>query len=1672
MSIKTKNTEKSVSKIVRSHLSQQFENAKSGVYEEGIDETKLEEPSVLISLPKKDPTIPPGNQGSSDIKQLMSLSLSRETIEDLKKMIRVRNVENKLDAWIGSSLLKELDSVEEFESLKEERADYIKDVISSYDQRQILIDKIQDFISRTSSSNVMNDPMPWKLLLRGNISSSSEIEEIRLPALYSNRFLEKFYDAHQSVVEDGIVDEKRVSLQTQINPNVTFGEILDNLSSANRFLRMIGPIGAKVIPTRAYTSAMVKRCIHWASSCVDRGISPQFALDPQGGAIFSDHPAHGVAVPVVDALPKLVDIGYHKLGNVSINSLVDITSQTSQALSKTDESVNLFTDQASRVRIIGDEGPENIIPALDIPSPISVPIPIPAEDPSQPNLIPGNPLNPGVRVKSYWDTFFEDISIKQNLAVNIKDLATTFTIMGLESEIKQSQGMARFLNSDNRFVNNVNNRSPGEGLGEAVLGEVSNKSKSTFSKSNIGNDASEKAESVIRLRTQNQDFENAGNDISSKDLLIYEKALSIQDDISETFHSNSKKIKDDLYTVLLSKVLDPDSEEKLRELSIKEMHSVYRQGQDILHDAVGFVAATENINSVAGNTQAMVSGYHTGKSLNSKNIFAKVSCEVPIQLTLKFNENNAEVGHPYLYWDVGNQPGIQNDKTLIAQASALIMSSARRPGAYPGINSPSTNLRSQIVKAVIARDLFRAQYHIAAISDPHQHNRIIGYHPKVIQRQQAINFTSGKAGFYNYGSNKADTFSALVKLGFFENTLPAHFFTQVGQGHNNNNTFTSISEAVTIAFANSTDDYLPESIKESMLPEEWVELQNRWIQLDPETAIKENAAHMWLRQGSIDTSYRVTKFGAIPRVIDAINGYKSEVEIDNNKTDLYDMIIDFVDYLEQEMKELPGVIGASLTDNSFNQTVQEKVLGKHNTYFHPAAGLTNANKFDRSILISTAVELFSNSLEDMFEVRGGLQSAIPSNGFNQNNLTGQQLSQYLSPPFVCEIISKSITHTMVLERNRLVDYSTQDAFVHTGHTMYIGAAALERKTYSWSKLNRILSQTYAVLNSLTESPSSIKMKKENIKNAEQLACLMIRSSVLHSKWYKENAISIGEVTTAPVKYVIQTATTLDNPFGDFPKPAGEAWSPSVEVPHWYDIFRKDLRFTLINNLHAPDWFVNKSKAAIFMSQSANAGIQAILNAYDIHSKYLIPAEQLQEDYNAFKENIDKIDGDRQSNIPFPVDVSKAQIMKRKEAALQLMYRIKKPTHSTTGFISKEGLQSRYLMTVLGSFLDSFLADMVANEEGEKKLIFYGLGPNAFYESLLKTSENVNSTGQRPISPSNQSTYDHDLGIRLSLEADRSHPVEPGIVFKSLSLGEYEIEGIIFDADIEKLAQTAFRLDTPINYNQLVDKAYFVKTLSTSEDLTPNRFYTDMGNENKDSVDSLSTHQPDLEGNQAGIDVVHKLFKQKVDTYCMLKIIEIVTGMSLSESTLGNKNNYRYFNVTAVDTVFSLLSSNDNSVINFDNIKDLLVKETVTFLGITPEGTINRKVEVYRMRDYDDELKRDLRPHLERKELEPLATLVNPKINNEELIMADVIFRSSIFQDALTLDQLMNDQILMVEIPENKDISSIIDLENTSDVYKDPITGKILEEFEDYVKDVSLQVIQPKATIKIGKIWNV
>ena len=145
---------------------------------------------------------------------------------------------------------------------------------------------------------------------------------------------------------------------------------------------------------------------------------------------------------------------------------------------------------------------------------------------------------------------------------------------------------------------------------------------------------------------------------------------------------------------------------------------------------------------------------------------------------------------------------------------------------------------------------------------------------------------------------------------------------------------------------------------------------------------------------------------------------------------------------------------------------------------------------------------------------------------------------------------------------------------------------------------------------------------------------------------------------------------------------------------------------------------------------------------------------------------------------------------------------------------------------------------------------------------------------------------------------------------------------------------------------------------------------------------------------------------------------------------------------------------------------------MTFLGITPEGTINRKVEVYRMRDYDDELKRDLRPHLERKELEPLATLVNPKINNEELIMADVIFRSSIFQDALTLDQLMNDQILMVEIPENKDISSIIDLENTSDVYKDPITGKILEEFEDYVKDVSLQVIQPKATIKIGKIWNV
>ncbi len=1809
MSVNVKNTEAAAEKVVRSHLSQQFENAKSGIYPEGIEETKLEEPTLLIRKPHVNPELSPGPDNSSDIRQLMTLSLSKENIRDLKKLIDARRLEDKLDAWAGLKLhdfciIQNPELAEE----RSKRSDYITRLEDVCKTRHVFIDAVHDYVSKITRWHLLNKEFGFR---NAPAISMADVLAVDFPTRFSNSSFWKFYDPLYLLTHrpnEREARERFTNLERNARGFGNPGKVLDYTDTLASIAEIFQSDALKVLNMNVYNSIHIVRMLHWAAVTMDNGYTPQFAVAPQQPNT-EDMTIHSIGtsattIPIRSNFPSLMDVGFHK--EIHNRVALPITSiyNVAQAVNQQIQAGALLTPNnlvgfngnifgGSDIQVVSPVVNESIQDFIDSnsggnssasplmtqlmaamtgfphllgqtaatwPTPVRNPIPVPNHDLSYPNLAQGNLKNPALKIRSIAGRMKETTEVPEErgphpFGTAFRELSVAHLCSMLRSEALQSLGYSGRLDRENRRSNTPDvvssewlprvstreQRTIGEpllGIGSTVLGVPSDNSlSSAFTSDAVGNNPkNSKAEAAIRIRTPESNFE----DLSNINTLIYEKVLSSQSDLSSEHHGGyiqDEKIHNDLYTTLLKKILDPDVSEAEREVAIRNIRKVSEDSSSKLHEAVRFVA---DMSGMVGGPESLQDTWTTSTNLcDTKRIFSRGYIRPIVQVIDAFINNDFNDYHPYTYWADFNQSGINGDKTLIAQIAAMILSSNNHPdsGAASDLDSPGAKLRAQIVKAVIARDLKRIDEQATPVNVP----RIIGYHPKVIERQQAVNMAMGPYA-HNFEDNRKIVLDSLVGLGFLSNSLPHHFFTQ--HGHTEARRL-SIDEAQQIAITWGAEDHISHHIhhwgtRRGSSQQQQAQTEAQQIELDRTTNIKDQAAVRWLRQGGLHSSYRVTKFNRLHRMIDSINGYKSHFEDD--RLDLYDIILIFVDELDRGFSAIentrPGNNRVQLRDNSFNEEVQARLFGKVG-YFSPDAGLTRANSFDRSLLISIAVDIISDSLEHVFQVSAGMTSANVITPENLSTRTSSTVAfeRTLASSAVCEVLIKSMSHFHDLDRDRMMDGHISHPTVdpNTGeqrNLKIINYSGMQRKPYTMHKLKLIYQGIMRGIQGISEGFGNVEPHTEDVKNSQRLACYLMRCSSLPNDattwrkinnvvdpagqflhgdpWYynKEIRYKIDPNGAESVHRISPHTINIDRPYGNLPLPKVNVSNPlsdevSIrEVTFWWHVYGANAN-TMVMGSPATRrpltrFYSDIANTLQWLSRQEGAALRSSLVSYELGLKHAKLADDLNKAYDAFTASLAEIRESHQSSrsignylLPYPKEVSKSQMAYRRELLFRMKDSIRADLNTTRGF--KSDRPDVRDLTHYGAhlFLDDLLVRMDSEESDEKRFILYGIGPNIFYEKLLEDAEKLVRGRSNMIPLSGE--MELFSNIKMDLMAVKQNAYEDEIVFKPAKIGTVDCNCILLSNEVNGILGLT-RSDGNFDYTEILHRVQWLKTMSSRKTDYDSVWYFHPSSvglsavqnridvENKKSKTSLARI---FSGNNAGDDLAKRIIerdlRKKLDAYYLKYILERVTGLSLREEDVGTFRSEKYLDKGTVDRYFEQLdnilnplSENDTNFkgITFADVKDLLEETSIEVQTIGESGRpSNTSINVYRFKRYNDELKRDLKPTLQRKEDEPEATLIPPKLSGKELLVLDMISRSSIFQNLAALSPALFDQIALFELPKNTSEIFEIDKDATPPEFLDE-AGNLKPDYAEFLNNVSIETIHPYAKFKIGSIWNV
>jgi len=521
-----------------------------------------------------------------------------------------------------------------------------------------------------------------------------------------------------------------------------------------------------------------------------------------------------------------------------------------------------------------------------------------------------------------------------------------------------------------------------------------------------------------------------------------------------------------------------------------------------------------------------------------------------------------------------------------------------------------------------------------------------------------------------------------------------------------------------------------------------------------------------------------------------------------------------------------------------------------------------------------------------------------------------------------------------------------------------------------------------------------------------------------------------------------------------------------------------------------------AEALLFTTHQDGEALRAILKVSDLNKKHLVQATKLKSQKDTY---IESTNGPFRGITP-PREVSKRQIISKAE----YLYNAKRILESDSfSFLNGNQHWPDFFTLCYGAKIFLRNLKVKIESEGPKKFYFFGITPGAYYEKVIAngdspynelvamgTVDEISGVHTRHRNIHGSETSNVLMGIRFNGQSC----IEPGLKFKSVAIKRQTIQHEGTEVSSSTIAEDSPRqletmsLHVQTNevckalrfiqdddgegiippgqevhaYERIVETLHLIKAISitpaeiipSSPEGTPDNYA--YGGRRAGKIHGYGSNFRNWASNRVE-RAPKSQYRKKLNSFFMKFILEIVTGISLSENSIG-------------------LRVNQLNTSSFDNLlEEMNTSIFTTKPGQPPEGAIDNRVYWEDIRDcfvedqgsnttslrpFNEEFRKDLKPSLDRDPSGQSATPipVRPKLSNDELVISQIISDAYSIKEYGSLGTTKFEDILMIDFDPSTDME--VDLEATDDIFLNPERTDLKERYRTLQTQLGVSVLWP------------
>ena len=743
-------------------------------------------------------------------------------------------------------------------------------------------------------------------------------------------------------------------------------------------------------------------------------------------------------------------------------------------------------------------------------------------------------------------------------------------------------------------------------------------------------------------------------------------------------------------------------------------------------------------------------------------------------------------------------------------------------------------------------------------------------------------------------------------------------------------------------------------------------------------------------------SYVASKGLLLIQTLGLLNGAKNPYA---GSADFYDFILDAVDKVDKEVfgkaAQTSDIVRNDYTDN-------EAIIGNEN-YFRPSAGVTKANRIDRSILISLVVDVVADFLASVYHPRIAIQKG------DDLTLPASYTDDSAMRKVFVELITvdKAKNSEFPINRNRQAVDVVDAANKRNPNGIEFIDTPGEVKKFT-SRLN--FRKPLALI-------GACRYVTHN--EVENTRCLSVLTEQNFTEWYMRNYISLFVKNES-----VRSDVSLVKGF------AADAFKRSF-------VQGAEIAILGVNGSSIANHIKNAIMAAADSDKSA---MKSIMEIYAIHAEHHRQVRRVSK----FIDHTDNQYETRGIQTPAETITTPMQAIKRQH----LLADYKDLVYHDPGICVPS------LNFSFNRLIEMFLHDVEYNPEKRpgffttegRTIIKYGVSPGSFYDvvtDVLDGETNLNKVWDRNkiYVPAN---------ARLSFE--RRVAVEPAIKFDPIGVDpKLHLNLMVNERHLKKILDDLG--NEPVGYRSIVESVKFicptqVSVLSTAYSALDSMGHTWAELQNVEGLGGLSAEK------------LYESLEREIDCFCIRKFFQEIFSLETDENVLMHGDQSEL----SKNFLEGLYQSGELFPLNPElSIEDIVERLSVdapakTITMMTGENVIVNS----RKRKKHNQIEEDTKPRLEIDQFgKPVVK--KPRISKEEVAFSDILFSSILSKEKFSfLGRPVFDKTVIVPLDE----FTFLDSGETPNKFLDPSQSNVMKNSLSLLPNSMVRFYKPFVSITL------